>query len=175
MSKFSVSMALLLAGVSTSVTAQPSAIIGPDATVCANGTGSAILVRVEGMKDRVGLVRVRTFGGDPSSYFDKKRALQRVELAAPTSGPVAICMKVPGPGTYAVDIRHDFNRDRKTSRSDGAGASGNPHVTLFDILFKRKPSPEKVAVRVGNGVVPINIRLKYFGGAPASSEKSAAR
>jgi hypothetical protein len=31
-------------------------------------------------------------------------------------------------------------------------------------LFGKRPSPEKVAVRVGNGVVPINIQVQYLQG-----------
>jgi uncharacterized protein (DUF2141 family) len=139
-------------------------VIGPDAGVCTSGTGSAILVRVEGLKDRVGPLRVRTFGGSPETYFDKKRTLKRVELAPPPSGPVEVCMAVPGPGVYAVDIRHDANRNGDTDKSDGAGASGNPKISMFDIIFGKRPSANQVAVRVGNGVVPINIQVKYLQG-----------
>lgn len=139
-------------------------VIGPDAAVCNAGNGPAILVRVEGLKDRVGPVRVRTFGGSPSTYFDKKKTLKRVELTPPASGPVEICMAVPGPGVYAVDIRHDVNRNGDTDKSDGAGASGNPKISLFDILFGNRPSPQKVAVRVSNGVTPITIQVKYLQG-----------
>lgn len=149
--------------------------LGPDAQVCASGTGPAILVRVEGLKDRAGPVRVRTFGGDPSSYFDKTKALARVIVDTPPAGPVEICMPVPGPGTYAVDVRHDVNRDGKTNKSDGAGASGNPNVSLFDIVFGRKPSPAKVAVQVGRGVVVVNVTMKYLQGGSLKPIASALR
>ncbi len=139
-------------------------VIGPDAGVCASGGGSAILVRVEGLRDRVGPLRVRIFGGSPDTYFDKKKTLKRVELAPPSSGPVEVCMAVPGPGVYAVDIRHDANRNGDTDKSDGAGASGNPKISLFAILFGKRPPANKVAVRVGNGVVPINIQVQYLQG-----------
>lgn len=139
-------------------------IVGPDAGVCASGIGSAILVRVEGLKDRLGPVRVRTFGGSPENYFDKKKTLKRVVVAPPANGPVEVCMSVPGPGVYAVDIRHDVNRNGDTDRADGAGASGNPKISLFAIMFGKRPSAETVAVRVGNGVVPINIQVKYLQG-----------
>lgn len=162
MSKFSI-VAMLIAGGFAAVSAD-AGVIGPDAGVCSTGAGSAILVRVDGLKDRQGPVRVRTFGGDPSTYFDKKKALKRLELAPPLSGPVEICMAVPGPGVYAVDIRHDANRNGNTDKQDGAGASGNPKISLFAILFGKRPSPDQVAVRVGRGVVPINIQVKYLQG-----------
>ena len=139
-------------------------VIGPDASVCASGAGSAILVRVDGLKDRVGPVRVRTFGGSPENYFDKKKTLKRVVVAPPSNGPVEVCMAVPGPGVYAVDIRHDVNRNGDTDQADGAGASGNPKISLFAIIFGKRPSAQTVAVRVGNGVVPINIQVKYLQG-----------
>ena len=166
MSKFSI-MAIGVAGVvagGLAFTPAIAGVIGPDAGVCASGAASAILVRVEGLKDRQGPVRVRTFGGDPANYFDKKKTLKRVELAPPASGPVEVCMAVPGPGVYAVDIRHDANRNGDTDKSDGAGASGNPKISLFAILFGKRPSANQVAVRVGNGVVPINIQVKYLQG-----------
>ena len=166
MSKFSI-MAIVVPGVvAVGLAFSPAiaGVIGPDAGVCASGAASAILVRVEGLKDRQGPVRVRTFGGDPANYFDKKKTLKRVELAPPASGPVEVCMAVPGPGVYAVDIRHDANRNGDTDKSDGAGASGNPKISLFAILFGKRPSANEVAVRVGNGVVPINIQVKYLQG-----------
>ncbi len=40
------------------------------------GTGHpAIAVHVIGLKNRLGTVRVRLFGGPPATYFDKKRGL----------------------------------------------------------------------------------------------------
>lgn len=162
MSKVSIS-ALLAAGGLLAFPAS-AGVVGPDAGVCTSGTGSAILVRVEGLKDRVGPVRVRTFGGNPDTYFDKKKTLKRVELTPPATGPVEVCMAVPGPGVYAVDIRHDVNRNSDTDKSDGVGASGNPKFSLFSVIFGNRPSADKVAVRVGNGVVPINIQIRYLQG-----------
>ncbi len=172
MSKIGLVAGVILASAATTVHAGG---LGPDAAVCASGGGPAILVRVEGLKDRSGPVRVRTFGGDPSSYFDKTRALARVVIDTPPAGPVEICMPVPGPGTYAVDVRHDVNRDGKTNKADGAGASGNPNVSLFDIVFGRKPSPAKVAVQVGRGVVVVNVTMKYLQGGALKPIASALR
>lgn len=158
-----------LAGLSLALAAASAApagatILGPDAATCARGEGSAILVNVVGFKNRAGTVRARTFGGSPSTWFDKRYYLKRTLADVPASGPVAICMPVPGPGVYAVDIRHDVDGRGKTDKSDGAGASGNPDVSLFDVLFKRKPQPGKVAVKVGDGVTPITVVLKYLSG-----------
>lgn len=141
-----------------------ASILGPDAAVCARGDSPAILVNIVGFKSRAGIVRARTFGGNPSTWFDKKYFLKRTFADVPTSGAVAICMPVPRAGTYAVDIRHDINSNSDTDKADGAGASGNPPVSLFDILFKRRPPANKVSIQVGDGVTPITIVLKYVSG-----------
>lgn len=139
-------------------------ILGPDAAACARGDSPAILINVVGFKNRAGTVRARTFGGSPATWFDKKHYLKRTLTDVPVAGPVAICMPVPRPGTYAVDIRHDINGNSDTDKSDGAGASGNPQVSLFDVIFGRRPPAKKVAIEVGDGVTPITIVLKYVSG-----------
>jgi uncharacterized protein (DUF2141 family) len=162
MSKVSILSVLAIGGLL--VLPAKASVVGPDASICTAGAGSAILVRVEGLRDRIGPLRVRTFGGSPDTYFDKKKTLKRVQLTPPPAGPVEVCMAVPGPGVYAVDIRHDANRNGDTDRADGIGASGNPKISLFAVIFGKRPSAEKVAVRVGNGVVPITIQAQYLRG-----------
>lgn len=136
----------------------------PDAGRCERAAGPALLVHVVGFANRRGTVRVRLFGPPVSSYFDKARALRRIELPVPATGPVAICVPVPAPGLYAVDVRHDVNGNGKTDRSDGGGASGDPHLTLFDMLFSRKPDPRTVQVAVGRQVVDVSVTLMYLKG-----------
>ncbi len=137
-------------------------ILGPAPAACSAGDVPSILVRVSGFKDRVGKVRVRTFGGSPSTYFDKTKVLKRVEYTIPASGPVEVCMPVPSVGVYAVDVRHDTNSNGDTDRSDGAGASGNPKISLFDIIFKRKPPVKQVQVSVGQGTTVVPIMIRYM-------------
>jgi uncharacterized protein (DUF2141 family) len=164
MSKLKVTMIALAASALVPAALAQATILGPSAQACASGSGPAMLVRVVGLKDRSGTVRVRTFTGSPANYFDKTKALQRIELPTPTSGAVDICMKVPSTGVYAVDVRHDTNGNGKSDRSDGAGASGNPHVSLFDVIFKRRPDPKQVAVNVGRGVTAVPIVVNYVQG-----------
>ena len=142
--------------------AAPAQALGPDAARCGAGGGPAMLVTVTGLKDRSGAVRVRSFGGSPSTYFNKKKALLRTEVPTPAGGAVRICMPVSAPGWYAVDVRHDVNANGKTDRSDGGGASGNPHVSLFDVLFGNKPPADKVRVWVGSGVTTVPVTVIYL-------------
>lgn len=134
--------------------------IGP----CSVIAGPSILVKVVGLKNRAGTVRIRLFGGDPKTYFDKRYALERIEFAAPKTGDVERCVAVPRVGTYAVDVRHDANSNGKSDRSDGAGASGNPDVSLLDVIFKKKPPVNKVQINVGRGSTVATIIIKYLSG-----------
>lgn len=142
--------------------AQGSAVLGPHAARCASGNAPAILVNVVGLKSRSGTLRVRTFGGAPSTWFEKKGWLTRVEVPTPSSGPIRFCMPVAAPGTYAVDLRHDVTGNGRTDRTDGGGASGNPKVTLLDFILGRKPSPKVTAVHVGNGVTETTVTVMYL-------------
>jgi uncharacterized protein (DUF2141 family) len=124
----------------------------------------AMLVRITGFKAHTGIVRVQSYGGDPDSYFDKGTYLKRVEAPVPASGPLDVCMPVSAPGRYAVSVRHDVNGSGKTDSSDGGGMSGNPHLSLFAIMLKRKPDPAQVAVEVGRGVKVVPVTLNYVQG-----------
>ncbi len=129
---------------------------------CTASSGPAIHVVITGLKHRKGTVRVRLFGGDPKTYFDKRFALQRVEFATPDSGSVEYCIMVPRPGIYAVDVRHDTNGNGKSDTADGAGVSGNPNISMLDVIFKKKPPAIKVQIKVGDESTSTNIAMKYF-------------
>ncbi len=144
--------------------AAPQAL-GPDAARCAAGANApAMLVTITGLRDRGGTIRVRSFGGSASNYFNKKRALQRIEIPTPNAGAVRICMPVATAGWYAVDVRHDTNGNGDTDRADGGGASGNPHVSLLDVIFGNKPPADKVRVWVGQGVTTVPVTVMYLKG-----------
>jgi len=136
--------------------------LGPNPALCAGGREPTILVRVAGLKNREGTVRVRTFTGSPDTYFNKKFADKRFEYDVPAFGPIEICVPVGAPGTYAVDIRHDVNKNGDTDRSDGIGASGNPKFSLMSILFGRKPPASQVQVSVANGTTIVPITVRYL-------------
>ena len=93
----------------------------PDAVACNATDRSAVRVHMLDFADRKGVVRVRVFSGPTWSYFDKGRALRRIEHPVPAHGSAIICVGVPGPGIYAADVRHDVNGNGKTGRSDGGG------------------------------------------------------
>lgn len=131
---------------------------------CRPDAAPQVLVRIAGFRSRAGQVRVRLFGGSPSTYFDKAAALVRVEVPVPRQGRVDICLPAPRPGVYAVDVRHDENGNGRTDRQDGGGASGNPRISLFDLLFSRKPDTRTVQFTVGTGTTVVPVTLMYLQG-----------
>ncbi|HET8613294.1 MAG TPA: DUF2141 domain-containing protein [Sphingomonas sp.] len=159
--------AILLAlafGAAPALPASAAAVAGV-ARACAAGSAKpALLVRITGFKAHTGTVRVQSYGGDPDHYFDKGTYLKRIDVPVPASGPLEVCVPVPHPGQYAVSVRHDVNGSGHTEKSDGGGMSGNPHVSVMDLIFKRKPSPGEVAVKVGDGPRTVPIVLNYLQG-----------
>jgi len=139
-----------------------AAVLGQDPAAC-SGAGPAMLIQIEGLKKRAGIIRVQSYGGDPSRYFEKGAYLRRIEFPVPAVGPVDVCVPVPAVGTYAVSVRHDVDSSGKAGMSDGGGMSGNPHMSLFDVMFKRKPNPAKVQVSV-RGVTRVPVRMNYVQG-----------
>jgi uncharacterized protein (DUF2141 family) len=155
-------VAVMLAGAMALPGAGRAASAGPFGSVCSAANEPAMLVRVTGFKVRTGTIRVQSYGGDPDRYFDKGTYLKRIEVPVPSAGALEVCMPVAAPGRYAVSVRHDVNGAGKADKSSGGGMSGNPHMSLFDVVFKRKPSPEQVAVDVGHGVRVVPVTLNYL-------------
>lgn len=164
MSKVRVAAVALALGAAMALPAMGHAApVGPFASVCEAGE-PAMLVHVTGFKSRTGTLRVQSYGGDPDHYFDKGSYLKRIEVPVPAAGALDVCVPVPAPGRYAVSVRHDIDGSGKSGKSDGGGMSGNPRLSLLDLMLKRKPSPDQVAVEVGHGVKLVPITLNYLAG-----------
>jgi len=128
--------------------------------------GPAIMVTAEGLKDRAGVLRLELYSSDPKDFLAGDtdliaagKVFRRVVEAPPASGPVRLCIRAPGPGTYALALVHD--RDNKRSFSiwhDGVGFAGNPPVT------HGKPPAEKARITIGNGVTQTVIIMNYMRG-----------
>jgi len=132
------------------------------APVCESGNSPAILLHVAGISSASGTIRVQAYGGDPAHYFDKGSYLERIDLPASKAGDV--CVPLPKPGLYAISVRHDVNGNGKSDMRDGGGMSGNPSMSLWDLIVKRKPDPSTVQVKVGNSVTPVRVVMNYVQG-----------
>lgn len=151
---------LVIAG---SLVATASAAAGEDLpndlSRCENAEGPAALVTVRGLKSAAGFVRVQSYRATKADWLAKGRWLSRIEVPVKAS-TMQICVPVSQPGTYGIAVRHDVNGNGKTDiRRDGGGMSNNPKISIFNL---GKPSVDKVAVRVGPGVTPIQINMRYM-------------
>jgi uncharacterized protein (DUF2141 family) len=137
--------------------APASAQLGPDAAACRSG-GQAVLVTVDGFRARTGNIRVAIYGSDPSLFLARGRTLRKVNVPVTGAGPMRICVALPGPGRYAVAVRHDVNgNNARGDWSDGAGFSRNPRISLTNL----RPNYNNVAINVGRGVTPVSVVLNY--------------
>lgn len=132
---------------------EPAAVIEP----CPVLEGrSALLVRVDGIQNAVGNLRVNLYGANPDDFLVKGKKLYRIELPART-GAMVVCLPLPGAGTYALVAFHDRNANGKVNiTKDGFGFSNNPKMRL------RRPKHKEVAFVAGPGRTEVDIHLRYI-------------
>ncbi|WP_421848296.1 DUF2141 domain-containing protein [Novosphingobium sp.] len=126
-------------------------------------TGPAFLVDLMGLKDRAGRVKIEVYPANDADFLADDnvlvmagRTFRRVEVPVPAEPVPRVCIRLPGPGTYAVTVLHDRNADRKFSLShDGIGFSANPK------LGWSKPKASTVAVNAGGGLTTLRIVMNY--------------
>jgi uncharacterized protein (DUF2141 family) len=130
-----------------------------DPARCRAGAGSAVNIHVSGITPAQGTLRVQLYRGIEADWLKSGRWLNRIELPV-RAGSTTVCMPVPGPGTYAIAVRHDVNGNGKTDlRSDGGGMSNNPSINILNL---GKPSYKQTAFAVAGGVKSISIQMRYF-------------
>ena len=126
--------------------------------------GPSFLVSVDGLKDRRGLLKLEVYPDDDDDDFladDNKliaagKVFRRVEVPTPAAGPVRLCIRVPGPGRYAISLLHDRDSNHKFGlSSDGIGFAGNPK------LGWSKPHADAASADAGSGPTPITIVMNY--------------
>jgi uncharacterized protein (DUF2141 family) len=141
-------------------------VLGPDAEGCVPGHGSAIQVNVVGLKDRTGELKLELYPATEEDFLKDDRDLirqgkvfRRVRVPTPHAGPVALCIRVPRAGRYALLLTH--NRDGKNKFSvwqDGAGFPSNRR------LGRQRPKLDGAVIDVGPGVAVTTIRAQYLRG-----------
>jgi uncharacterized protein (DUF2141 family) len=150
--------ALGLAVVAVPATADPREARPNDPT-CARGGSPAVLVRVSGLKNGAGKVRVQAYGPGAARHLKKGGWAGRVDVPLAGRRSVDICLPLPAPGQYSVAVRHDSNANRKSDWNDGAGFSRNPRLSLLG-----RPSFGQTAVAVRGGPARINVVINYRNG-----------
>lgn len=155
---------ILTAFLLASETMRSTPDLGKAGAQCRPGEpGPALLVGVEGLKDRRGRLKLEVypsrdgdFLADDNVLLSKAKTFRRVEQAPPASGPIRLCVRVPGPGAYSVSLLHDRNADRKFALSiDGVGFTGNPRLRLS------KPTAAQTRIVAGPGLTRTMIVVNY--------------
>ncbi|MEG3163917.1 DUF2141 domain-containing protein [Sphingomonas sp. PB2P19] len=141
-------------------------ILGPDAAACRASEGPAIQVDATGLKDRTGDLKLELYPANETDFLKPDKDLlaagktfRRISVTTPAAGAIALCLRVPRPGRYALLLVH--NRDGKNKFSfwsDGAGFPGNVK------LGRARPKVGQALIDVGSGITVTHIRLQYLRG-----------
>lgn len=152
-------------GLACSAAAHGATALGPDAAYCRAGADApAALVEIGGLKDRTGSIRIELYPANNQDWLADRHKLvadgktfRRVEVKElPQSGPVAVCVKLPAPGNYALAIIHQRGATRTFSFSqDGIAFPNNPK------LGWSKPAVSKVTVSFGAEVTAVPVTMNY--------------
>ncbi|KUR74329.1 DUF2141 domain-containing protein [Novosphingobium sp. FSW06-99] len=129
----------------------------------ADEAGPAVIVDVIGLKDHEGKLKVEVYPGvegdfleDDNKLINAGKTFRRVEGPVPGEHEPHICVRLPGPGRYAVMVLHDRDSNHRFNwQHDGVGFSRNPH------LGWSKPKADSVAITVGSGVTPLRVIMNY--------------
>lgn len=129
----------------------------------AGESGPSFLVTVAGLKDRAGQLKLEVYPANDADFLADDNTLvgagktfRRVRARVPTSGPVTLCVRVPGPGPYALTVLHDRNADGKFNLSgDGVGFAGNPKLGVT------KPKAASARAQAGAGPTRLTVVMNY--------------
>lgn len=146
-----------------------------DGACAADEKGPALVVDVVGLKDRRGLIKLEVYPPVEGEFLGTDRDLvaqgktfRRTEMKTPASGPVALCVRVPEPGTYSAVVLHDRDSNHKFGWSvDGVGFPGNPRIGWG------APKAAAARVTVGHGITRISVVMNYFRGFGMGPVRSA--
>ncbi len=155
-------VSLLVLAAAASIPSTPD--LGKAEGRCRAGeTGPALLIDVIGLKDRQGQLKLEIYPANDTDFLQDDNILvsqgktfRRVEVPVPAGGAVQLCVRVPGPGRYAVMILHDRDANRKFGLSiDGVGFGGNPKLGMS------KPKAAQASVTAGPGLTRERIVINY--------------
>ena len=151
-----------MAGMLACVAASPAAgaVPGtPTAGPCTETSSGAVFeVTVHGFKAPTGYILVYLYAADQRRFMEHNQWIGRIELPVRSLAPVLLCVPAPGPGPYAISVRHDVDGNRqRTDMNDGGGFSRNPHLSLLHL----RPRVDAVALTAAPGVQRVDIVLNY--------------
>lgn len=140
--------------------------LGGEAAACAPGGGPAIRANITGLKDRTGSLKLELYPATEADFLRnhskliaERKIFRRVWASIPADGAVAMCIRVPRPGRYALVFTHDRDgRSKFNFWTDGVGFPSRAK------LRRTRPTVEQAAITVGRGVAVADIRTQYLRG-----------
>ncbi|OWK28477.1 DUF2141 domain-containing protein [Sphingomonas mucosissima] len=164
--RFASTGALFLICAGAPAAAMPQVPLGTDRDACARGDGPAFLVRIAGLKDRAGRMKVELYPATEADFLrpdadllKEGKTFRRVWADVPAQGPVAMCIRAPAPGSYALIFTHQRKGIRKFDIwVDGVGVPGSTKIG------RSKPRMEEARVAAGRGITTSEINVQYLRG-----------
>jgi uncharacterized protein (DUF2141 family) len=128
-----------------------------------NEEGPAFLIDIIGLKDRKGNLKLEVYPANDADFLaddniliSQGKTFRRVEVPVPAGDPVTLCVRLPGPGRYAVSVLHDRDGNRKFGLSvDGVGFGGNPRLGMG------KPRASAASIDAGSRITRERIVMNY--------------
>lgn len=149
----------LLAIPVSGASAQYNQTIRNDPARCAPGAGASAMLTITNIAESRGTLRVQSYRGTRDEWLAKGKWLSRIEVPA-RAGTMRVCMPLPGPGTYAIAVRHDRNGNGSTDLAqDGGGMSNNPSINVLNL---GRPSFTRTRFNVAGAPVAMTIQMRYM-------------
>lgn len=131
-----------------------------------NEPGPALIVDVDGLKDRVGVLRAELypardgdFLADDNVLIGQGKTFRRAVITVPAAGIVSLCLRVPAPGPYALSVVHARDGGHGFSLlHDGIGFASNPR------LGHSKPRADQASIAVHDGITTTHVVMNYRSG-----------
>ncbi|WP_336974998.1 DUF2141 domain-containing protein [Sphingobium aromaticiconvertens] len=128
-----------------------------------NESGPAFLIDIVGLKDRNGNLKLEVYPANDTDFLQDDNILiaqgktfRRVEVPIPPGDPATLCVRLPGPGRYAVSVLHDRDGNHKFGLSvDGVGFGGNPKLGMG------KPKASAASIVAGASLTRERIVMNY--------------
>lgn len=125
-----------------------------------------VMVRVHGLKDRQGRLRVELYSDKPDEFLASRKILQaegkffrRVDAEIGEAETPEVCAPLPAPGRYTMAVLHDRNANGKLNVfSDGFGFPNNPKLGM------KKPNADKATFTANEGETTLDVVMNYWSG-----------
>lgn len=120
-------------------------------------------IKVPNVRSSDGQVVATVYGAAPEDFLKSGKRVARERVPA-RKGETVFCVRLPGPGTYAIAVYHDENGDRRVNRNllgiptEGYGFSNDAEPSLVP---PGPPRHEDASFGIGGEAKTLTIRLRY--------------